>query len=97
MKSDITPREMSCGLDIFSDEKEIDKPYEVVCLIDAKTGTSAFHNRTGAGAIDEARPAACRCGADGILVIGMGAEGDGFWIPKTGNATLKAIRYKSVD
>ena len=94
MKNDIKAKPENCKLDIYSDEKEINRPFEVVCLIDAKTGTSVFHDTSGPGAINEAKPAACRCGADGILVMGMGISGDGFWIPKTGNATLKGIRYK---
>jgi len=95
MKSDLIFKASNCKLDIFSSEKEIEKPFEVVCLIDVKTGTSAFHDTTGPGAINEARPAACKCGADGILVMQMGISGDGFLIPKTGNATIKAIRYKA--
>ena len=94
MRANVVPRPESCALDVFSAESEIGRPYEVVCLIDARTGTSVFADRTGAGAINEARPYACKCGADGILVGSASSEGDGFVVPRTGAALLKAIRYK---
>jgi hypothetical protein len=95
MKANIVARPSTCFLDVYSNEKEIERPFEVVCLIDARTGTSTFHNTTGAGAINAARPYACECGADGILVMSSNVDGDGFWIPRTGVATIKAIRYKA--
>ena len=49
------PKVATCSLDIYSSPEEIKKPYEVLCLLDARTGTTAFAERSGAGAINEAR------------------------------------------
>ena len=87
------PRGKKCGLDVYSSEKEIIRPFQVVCLIDVKTGTSLGHNTTGAGAVNYARPYACKCGADGLIILRATQEGDGFFIPKTGVANVKAIKY----
>jgi hypothetical protein len=94
MKANIAPKHQDCQLDIYSSQNEIEKPYEVVCLVQAQTGTSLFHDTTGPGAVRYARPYACQCGADAMLIMGMRIDGDGWFIPKTGQATIKAIRYK---
>lgn len=44
MKANILPKDKSCKLDIYLSEKEILNPFEVVCLIDARTGKSVFHD-----------------------------------------------------
>lgn len=77
----------SCHLDVYAGEDAVKVPFESLCLIDAK----AAH--TGADAIDAARSAACGCGADALIVASIGQEGDGFWVGRTGTATLKAVRY----
>ena len=64
-----------------------------MCLIDVKTGTSIGHDRTGAGAVNYAKPYACKCGAEGLIILSATQDGDGFWIPKTGVANVKAIQY----
>jgi hypothetical protein len=94
LKNDLRPKSENCELQVFSSEKEIESPFEVVCLIDARTGTSVFHDTTGAGAVSSAKSQACKCGADAILIMSSGGEGDGFWVPKTGVANIKAIRFK---
>lgn len=94
LKNDLSAKPENCDLQIYSSEREIERPFEVICLIDARTGTSVFHDTTGAGAVNSAKRHACRCGADGILVMSSGGEGDGFWIPKTGVANIKALRFK---
>lgn len=85
---------LGCELTVYTSEKEITSPYEVLCLIDSRTSTRATADTTMAGAINIARDAACKCGATGLLVISGATEGDGFWIPRTGTAVLKAIRIK---
>lgn len=82
-----------CELEIFTSESEIKKPFEVLCLLDSKTGGSAFADKTMAGAIKLAKPEACKCGADAILVSGGRAEGVTLFTWGEGFATLKAIRF----
>ncbi len=89
------PRADNCGLDIYTDEGEIKRPYRIVCLIDSHTGNSIFDNRTGAAAIAHARPKACACGADALVVMTFGHAGDyGYG---HGQASLKAVRYTDHD
>lgn len=97
MKSDVTPKKDGCKLDVYSAEKEIEHSYEVVCLIDSKTGGNAFADKTMAGAISLAKPAACRCGADAILISGGRAEGVTLFTWGEGFATMKALRYVRDD
>lgn len=87
-------RESNCVLDVFTSEQEIKRPFEVLCLIDSQTGGTIFHDRTAAAAVEHARPHACRCGADAILISGIGTEGPGMgsgW--GHGTAVVKAIRF----
>jgi hypothetical protein len=87
------PKSENCDLEIFSGESDVKRPYEVLCLLDSKTGGNAFADKTMAGAIKLAKPDACKCGADGILVAGGRAEGVSLFTWGEGFATLKAIRF----
>ena len=81
------------SLDIFSSIEEIHKPYEIICLIDSKTGNSLFNDKTVAGAINLAKPKALECGADAILVENMQTvSGNGFNYGHA-SAIIKAIKY----
>lgn len=82
-----------CNLEIFSNESEIKRPFEVLCLLDSKTGGDAFADKTMAGAIKLAKPKACECGADAILVTGGRSEGVTAFTWGEGFAVLKAIRF----
>jgi hypothetical protein len=94
MGSSAPPKPEGCNLDVYDDPGSIDRPYREVCLIDAKTGSSIWTDKTMAGAINEARPAACQCGADAILVTGGDVEGASFGGGYGhGKATLRAIVY----
>lgn len=52
-----------CDLKVFTSEQEIGRPYELLCLLDAKTAGP------NAEVIDRMRPEACKCGADAILFL----------------------------
>jgi len=80
-----------CHLDVYTDSTKITRPYEELCLIDARASTIAFHERTMSAAIDEARPAACECGADAIIFVQVDTEGRG---TEVWGVIVKAIRYK---
>lgn len=40
-----SPKPQNCTLEIFTEEKEVKKPFEVVCLLDAKTGSDILADK----------------------------------------------------
>ncbi len=90
----VQPKPETCELEIYVSEAEVYRPFEVACLIDSRTGSTGFHTRTAAAAIDIARPAACECGADALLVGNTNTSGmtSGSW--GEGTAIIRAIRYE---
>lgn len=82
-----------CKLAVYTDAREILKPYEVVCYIDATTAGHILADTTIAGAINAARIQACRCGADALLIHDARREVATLW--GRGIAIMKAVRYKS--
>lgn len=80
-----------CPLQVFmstDDLKADGRAYEALCMIDVKTGAGLPSERTMAAAINLARPKACECGADALVLqespaVEVGASG-----------ILKAIRWK---
>lgn len=71
---------------------EIERPYEIIALIDSKTGSNL--NMTVARAVDNAKTKACRRGADAIIVEETNtvtvSGGGGY-----GSAIIKCIRYRN--
>lgn len=88
------PKAPDCKLDIYSSTKEIKRAYEPVCIIDSRTGTTAFHDKTASAAIRNAKPLACQCGADAILIENMSTEGVTLMTWGEGKAILRGIKYK---
>lgn len=82
-----------CPLDVFTSETEISKPFEVVCLIDAQK-KSGWGESSIAAAIAASKPAACKCGANGILFMGGGTQPASAFNYGNATALVKAIRYK---
>ncbi len=87
------PKAPNCKLDVYSSEKEVKRPYKAICVIDSRTGTTAFHDKTASAAIQNAKPLACQCGADAILIEGMSTEGMTFMTWGEGKAILRGIKY----
>src|SRR5262245_2472058 len=79
-----------CPLDVYDSEAEVTRPYENLCMIDSTSGRTLFHDRTVRGAIDQARPKACQCGADAVIVVSSQADAHGH---TEGTVVLQAIRY----
>ena len=80
----------NCNLDIYFSESEVKRPYEVIAQIDSKTGSNL--NKTVAKAIENAKPQACKCGADAIIVgqtNTVTVSGGGGY----GSAIMKCIKY----
>ena len=84
----------NCKLDLFTSESEVKRPYQVACLIDATSGRTLFADRTINGALEQARPEACSCGADAMLLMSATTKG---WSANEGygegTAVVRAIRY----
>lgn len=81
----------TCEVEVFTSEKEVTQPFEVTCLIDAKTGSSRWHDPTVAGAINIAKPKACECGADAIILVSAAFPETKAYSGAT--AIVKAIRF----
>lgn len=84
----------NCALELFSSETEVKRPYEVACLVDATSGRTVFADKTVTGALEKARPEACACGADAMLILSASAKGWSF-NEGAGEATaiIRAIRF----
>jgi len=85
---------VNCKLDVYINENEIKKDYEIVCELNSKTGTTLFSKKTVANAIDRAKPKACEYGSDAIIVISSEKIGFNFWNWGQGKAMIKGIKYK---
>ncbi|RLE28281.1 MAG: hypothetical protein DRJ65_00195 [Acidobacteria bacterium] len=70
-----SPRKPYCKYETFGDEDDIERDFDVTCIIDAKTGTTAFHKHSIEAALEHIWNDICECGGDAIIVIG--AEKDG--------------------
>ena len=86
-----------CSLDVYASSAEIKRPYEVLCLIDSRTGITVLHEllhkNTVAAAIKDAKSAACQCGADAIVHYIPKSEEEVKASGDRGVATIRAIRY----
>ena len=89
------PKAAGCKLDIYTSEAEIKRPFKVVCLIDSRTGSTAFDSKTAAAAIQNAKPMACGCGADALIVAMADTEGASYARWGQGKAILKAVSYQN--
>ncbi len=84
----------NCELKQYVSERDIERPYEVACMITSQTGTTLGHDKTASAAINNARAEACACGADAIVVESSEEEGITLFTWGQGKAQLKAVRYQ---
>ena len=87
-----------CQLEVFASESEVKRTFETLCLVEGYTSTRMFADRTMTGAIEEARPKLCGCGADAAIIVDGSSSTASFWAPATlnevrGHAKLKGIRF----
>ena len=80
-------------IDVYMGENSVKRPYVDVCLIDSRTGTTLFENRTVQQAIENAKPKARDYGADALVVIDGKTEGISLSGWGMGSAIIKAIKY----
>ncbi len=62
------PKSKNCQLDVYTTENDIERQYEHICLLYSKTGSTLFSIKIFENAIERAKPKACQCGADAIIV-----------------------------
>ena len=84
-------KKAGCHLDIYSSSQEIKNPYKVACLIDSRTGTTLFHDRSVQSSIEQAKKYACKCGANALLIEGVDTQGIGLSSWGMGKSIIKAI------
>src|SRR5688572_28008672 len=65
------PKPADCDLDVYTTAEEIEKDYEVICILESQTGTSLFDDKSYQYAIERAKPKACKCGADAIFITSV--------------------------
>jgi hypothetical protein len=87
-------KQTDCKIDVYTSENEIKREYETLCLIDSKTGSTLFDKKTIAAAIDIAKPKACKCGADALLVMSADRRGVSVFSWGDAKTVLKGIKYK---
>ena len=87
------PRHKNCTLDVYTSPLEVRREYEVLCLIDSTSGRTLGNDRTVRGAIAEAKPYACRCGADAVIIMDATTTTATPMAYGEGTVVLRAIRY----
>lgn len=80
-------------MDQYVSERDIERPYEVACIITSQTGTTLGHDKTASAAINNAQADACACGADAIVIESSEEEGMTLFTWGQGRAQLEAVRY----
>lgn len=83
----------NCNLDIYTSENEVKREHEVLCMIDATSGRTLGDDRTVRGALANARPEACRCGADAMVVMSSSTTTASAAGWGEGTVVVRAIRY----
>ena len=88
------PKPADCEIDVYMIADDIQKPYEEICILDSRTGTNLLSIKTFEQAIKLAKPKACKCGADAILVTEVEKRGINLLDWGEGRAVLKGVKYK---
>ena len=87
------PKPEGCNLDIYSSQDEVKREHEVLCVIDATSGRTLGDDRTVRGAIKQAGPEACRCGADAMVIMNSSTTTANAAGWGEGTVVVRAIRY----
>lgn len=86
-----------CSIQVFASDAEVRRPFESLCIIEARNDQGG-EVRTVEAVLVKAKVAACRCGADGIIVQGIEQKGMS-WTSALGEASVKvkAIRFRPTE
>jgi len=87
------PKPEGCQVAVFDSEEDVGRPFEKLCIIDAKTGSTLYSNRSVSGAMKRVNAAACQCGADAVIVKAMGKRGVSAWDWGSSKVSVVAIRF----
>jgi hypothetical protein len=90
---DAPPKEENCKLDIYNNASEVKRPFESLCSLGSSTGTTLFADKSLQHAIDIARPKACECGGDAMILNQVGSEGMSLTGYGKSSASINVIRY----
>ncbi|MBI4667696.1 MAG: hypothetical protein HY747_00690 [Elusimicrobia bacterium] len=93
LRSNLVTKPPDCGLDVFADAAKVQRPYEDLCLIDARPGSTRFSDQSVNGAVNNAKKAACSCGADAIIISGYEAGTYNLSTAVQARVHVKAIRF----
>jgi hypothetical protein len=89
------PKPDGCAIDVFAAEADVKRPFERVCLIDVETGSTLYHHKTPEAAMKRMKKAACKCGADAVILTDLTRKGVNAW--NWGHSGAKAIGVRYID
>lgn len=69
------PKPENCAIEVYAAEADVKRPFERLCVIDARTGSGLFEDKSPEAALAHAKREACRCGADALILTGMKRQG----------------------
>ncbi|WP_299409458.1 serine protease [Acaryochloris sp. IP29b_bin.148] len=78
-----------CVIKLYTAETDIKRPFEKLCLLNASTGSTLFSNKSPEEATKRLKQAACKCGADAIIINDVNREGTSAF--SWGKSTAKGI------
>ncbi len=88
-----TPKPEGAPVEVYSTEADVKRPFEKLCLVDAKTGSTLYNDRSPEGAMKRAKNAARICGADAIILTEMDRKGVSLMSWGSSSAKGVAIRF----
>jgi hypothetical protein len=88
------PKPLDCELDVYMIADDIKRPHEEICILESLTGTNLFSKKTFEQAIKLAKPKACECGADAILVSSVDKQGVNLLHWGQGRAVVRGLKYE---
>jgi hypothetical protein len=92
-KAQPAPKPGGCPIAVFEAEEDVGRPFEKVCVIDAKTGSTLYNDRSPKGAMKKITVAACQCGADAVILRQVQKKGVSLTSWGSSAMTVLAIRY----
>lgn len=87
------PKPEGCPIAVFEAEEDVGRPFEKVCAIDAKTGSSLYVDRSPDGALRKVKAAACQCGADAVILKRLEKKGVSLASWGSSSVSVLAVRY----
>jgi len=80
-------------LDVFASEADVKRPFERLCMISGKTGSTLYNDRSTEGAMKRVRKAAWQCGADAVVLTSVDKKGVSLMSWGSSAASAVGIRY----